>query len=444
MVALTFDARRRLLGGLLVWGILSVLAGPIVGGPRADGLVQRQQLPNTQSAVSTATGLPATTPTQVSRTRTASASASTAAVTTRTTISAASVSGTSTQSATSTSAAPTATATIEPSIFSSSSKYFGYAIGVLVVVCVFGFLLFVLFIRFIVQLFSKKPQPPPVNTTTNRAWRYSRDSDLDSGEPIPTSAHPTTRSDLGPRHKDLDTSEMGERRTFLSTDSVTLYPVPKFETESDRYDSDSGRMRSFSSSSGSGTITAPFVSRRPVSMSFLHSPPATHPAFIVDPGSQSGHSHEGDVESTPRPQPHLLQAVPEARTTTDVNTNSLLLARASHSDAYRQQTRSSTGLSRAASTASAYSTQPPSSIPPVPELPPAWMLSGRGFEPDVANAVTTMRGRNGSVDSVYMPQGTTAPPTDEGHTATRRMMPGQAGWGRQASVHGDGFYFDQR
>lgn len=253
---------------------------------------------------------------------------------------------------------------------------------------------------------------------------------------------------------------MGERSAFLSTESVTLYPMPKFE-EHQRYADDSarGHVRTFSSSSGSATASpyTPYASRRP--MSFLKSPPATHPAFIVDSGSQSGHSAEGP-EAAVVPAPHMLQPV---QGDLHPNTNSLLLARASASEAYRQQTRSSTGLSRAASTASAYSTQP-GSIPPVPELPPAWMLSGGGlrgqsggragsgsehFSPDVTAALTTMRGGGaGSEESARVPEGMAATPTEEGvpnAAPTARMMPGRAGWGRPAptSVHGDDLYFLQ-
>ncbi|QRW02800.1 hypothetical protein RhiLY_01799 [Ceratobasidium sp. AG-Ba] len=178
-------------------------------------------------------------------------------------------------------------------------------------------------------------------------------------------------------------------------------------------------------------------------MSFLHSPPATNPAFIVDPGSESGHSEEiqGQLKSVPE-EP---AAIPNA-------TSNLLLARATHSNAYRQQTLASgtTDLSRAASTASAYSQiSTYSAAPPVPRVPAQYALSTQSqLSPDLSAALSSMRGRTVSMDSTDIDTiKTTAPPTEEStvapSAAVARPRPGRAGWpGRApASIHGPDLYF---
>ncbi|KAG8686609.1 hypothetical protein FRC09_014026, partial [Ceratobasidium sp. 395] len=333
-------------------------------------------------------------------------------------------------------------------IFSADSPYHSYAIAVLVVVVVFGTLLLVLFIRFIVQCFGKEPKSEPVATNPGHgAWRYpSRDSDLYSAVPVPSSPN-ATQTPRDTRHKDISDADMSERHGFLSTDSVTLYPASKSEEVPARYNDDEpeypNRMRSFSASSGSGSQAAvPFVSRRPATMSFLHSPSATHPALVIDPGSDAGHSDEVQASN--------LRAVPEEPAAAPNTTSGLLLARAGHSDLYRQQTLNSvrTDLSRAASTASAYSQQSVySSVPPVPALPAQHARPSRTqLSPDVSAALTSMqRSRNGSIDSLHTFK-STAPPTEEGTAAPSafpRERRGRAAWGGRApsSIHGPDLYF---
>ncbi|CUA78339.1 hypothetical protein RSOLAG22IIIB_07012 [Rhizoctonia solani] len=362
---------------------------------------------------------------------------------TSTTTSDTSSSSSSTTSSSSTSSA-SATSSASSNIFSKSSPYFGYAIGVLVVVCIFGSLLLVLILRWLVQKFSKKPNPPPVTANAGE-WRYSQDTELYSPAVAPGSANNTVSTNPLSRHKDLR-PEMGEAQAFLSTESVALYPPAKYTDE----ESDPRRhSRSLSNASSSQAATTPYVQRRP--MSFLHSPSATHPAFIVDRDqeSNSGHSHLDAVE---------MKAVPEApkegqpsSTTAGPSMAGLLLARAGHSEAYRQLTvGSTTMLSRAASIASAYSQQ--SGIhtpPPMPELPPLPMpvapqaqvqprSQPRDLSPDVAAALSTMQ-TNPSADTI--PEDGVV--HDEDNHATLRSTPGRMGWGRQApsSVHSNSDLF---
>ncbi|KAG8709836.1 hypothetical protein FRC08_017978 [Ceratobasidium sp. 394] len=349
------------------------------------------------------------------------------------------------RSSTFTSASATATSSPHStSIFAADSPYRTYAIAVTVAVSIFGFLLLILFIRFLKQCFSKKPQHEPITTNIGAdGWRYSRDSNPYSG-PIPNSAS-TTQTTPEVRHKDISDAEMSERHAFLSTDSVTLYPAAK--SDSERYNDEefgyANRMRSFSSSSGSGSQTAvPFVSRRPTSMSFLHSPSATHPAFVVHPGSDASHSDEAQAST--------LRAVPEEPAAAPNSTQDLLLARASVSDPYRQQTLApgTVDLSRAASTASAYSQQSAySSVPPIPVLPAQHARPSRTqLSPDISAALSSMqRSRNGSTDTLHTFK-TTAPPTEEGTAAPSafpRDRPGRMGWGGRApsSIHGPDLYF---
>lgn len=231
---------------------------------------------------------------------------------------------------------------------------------------------------------------------------------------------------LGARHKDIG-SEMGEREAFLSTESVALYPPAKEQDRYTDYDPTIGR-HSRSLSNASQSTATPYVSRRPNSMSFLHSPPATHPAFVVDHGSQSGHSHSDE---------HALRAVPEAPQENEGPRSmpSLLMARASHSDPYRQQTLGSAIVSRAASTASAYSQ--PSAIrvgtPPLPVLLAAYTQPQPEVSADVSAALSTMQA-NPSTDTIYTEE--SAPRASEA-PSTLRQTPGRAALGGHAptSIH---------
>ncbi|QRV88648.1 hypothetical protein RhiJN_16666 [Ceratobasidium sp. AG-Ba] len=352
-------------------------------------------------------------------------------------------------SSTSATTSPTNTSTSgSRGIFSKDSPYYSYAIAVTVVVAIFSFLLLVLFIRFLVQCFTKKPKSKPIFTNLGaREQRYSEESDLHSTRHRATSSY-TVQTTPDMRHKDLQ-ADTSERRAFLSTEDVTLYapgnqnnagPI-RYNDEEPAYPT---RARSFSGSSGSGPHTAvPFVSRRPATMSFLHSPPATNPAFIVDPGSESGHSEEIQGQ---------LKSVPEEPAAFPNATSNLLLARATHSNAYRQQTLASgtTDLSRAASTASAYSQiSTYSAAPPVPQMPVQHTPPNQPqLSPDLSAALSSMRGRTVSMDSTDIDTiKTTAPPTEEGtvapSAAVARPRPGRAGWpGRApASIHGPDLYF---
>ncbi|KAG9120401.1 hypothetical protein FRC07_004120 [Ceratobasidium sp. 392] len=449
--------RNRLLGAILFAILLGVaFARPVVRFPvHADeiDLVARQGTTGTIVATpSSAPGLASNAPTGASRTQTVAVTRSTTAVaatftpvtsrvstTTAATATSSSrtsptlTSNASTSRATSSTAVTTprsststtsasAAATNTPqsrSIFSPESPYRSYAIAVTVVVAIFSFLLLVLVIRFIVQCFKGDPHPEPVMTSSGPSvWRYySRDSE-------------TTRDT---RHKEVLESDLGERRAFLSTDSVTLYPASQPEDGPTRYTDEEpdypNRVRSFSAS----PAPAPAPERRPS---------ATHPAFVVQAPSESGHSDEA--------QPNNLRAVPEEPAAVPNTTSNLLLTRASHSDLYRQQTLNSvrTDLSRAASTASAYSQQSVySSVPPVPALPTQYTRPSRTqLSPDVSAALSLMqRPRNGSIDSLNTFK-TTAPPTEEG-TATPSAIPrerrGRAAWGDRApsSIHGPDLYF---
>ncbi|KAG9103651.1 hypothetical protein FRC06_009155 [Ceratobasidium sp. 370] len=350
-------------------------------------------------------------------------------------------------SSTSTSASATATSSPQSNgIFAADNPYRSYAIAVTVVVSIFGFLLLVLLLRFLVRWF-KKPQLEPITSNLGAgSWQYSRDSNPYSPAQ-PSSASPTQATTPDVRHKDISDAEMSERHAFLSTDSVTLYPVGKPDNEPTRYNDGepeyANRMRSFSASSSSGSQTAvPFVSRRPTSMSFLHSPTATHPAFIVHPGSDASHSDEAQSSN--------LRAVPEEGAVAPNTTANLLLARANHSDPYRQQTLapSTTDLSRAASTASAYSQQSAYSfVPPIPVLPAQYARPSRTqLSPDVSAALSSMqKSRNGSIDSLRTFK-TTAPPTEEGTAAPSVIPQGRlerAAWAAraQSSMHAPDLYF---
>ncbi|KAG8746214.1 hypothetical protein FRC10_005730 [Ceratobasidium sp. 414] len=300
----------------------------------------------------------------------------------------------------------------------------------------------------IIHVYRKRlgnEQPPPEPITGAGGWRYSRDSDPYYG-PQPNSASPTQTTQTTPdmRHKDISDAQMSERHAFLSTDSVTLYPAGKPDNEPTRYNDEgaeyTNRMRSFSTSSSGSQTGVPFVARRPASMSFLHSPAATHPAFIVHPGSDASHSDEAQQSN--------LRAVPEEPAAV-LNMASLLLSRAGHSEPYRQQTLApgTTDLSRAASTASAYSQQSAYSPPPVPVLPAQYARpSQTQLSPDISAALSSMqRSRNGSTDSLRTFK-TTAPPTEEGTAAPSaipREQPGRAGWAGRApsSTHGLDLYF---
>ncbi|CEL56210.1 hypothetical protein RSOLAG1IB_07626 [Rhizoctonia solani AG-1 IB] len=337
------------------------------------------------------------------------------------------------------SAAATASATASSNIFNPSNRYFGYAIGVTVVVGIFVLLLLALVIRWIVQKFSKKPKPSPI-TDNPGAWRYSEDTELYSPSAVPNSADNTISAAQLARHKGVG-AQMGEAQAFLSTESVTLYPPAKYTDE----EADP-RRHSRSLSNASSSTTTPYIQRRP--MSFLHSPPATHPAFIVDrdQDSNSGHGHSDTAE---------LRAVPEASQAGQVNAadparfvSGMLVSRAGHSDAYRQPTLGSTSVSRAASTASAYSQ--PSGIhtpPPMPEMPPLPRAStpmtprvqahprpqSRDLSPDASAALPTAE-TNVSTDTI--PEDGLVHSQDNDQP-TVRQMPGRMGWGRQAptSIH---------
>ncbi|CAE6495370.1 unnamed protein product [Rhizoctonia solani] len=390
----------------------------------------------TSSTVSTTVSV--TTTTQSSTATQPTSTQTTSHISTVTSNTSSSSSTTASSSSTTTSSSTTsasATSTASSNIFSKSSPYFGYAIGVLVVVCIFGSLLLVLVIRWLIQKFSKKPNPPAI-TSNAGAWRYSQDTELYSPGAAPDSANNTTST---ARHKGLR-PEMGEAQAFLSTESVALYPPVKYTDE----ESDPRRhTRSLSNASSSQATTTPYVQRRPISL--LHSPSATHPAFIVDRDqeSNSGHGHSDAVE---------MKAVPEepkegqpSGTYPGSSMAGMLLARAGHSDAYRQSTvGSTTMISRAASTASAYSQ--PSGIytpPPMPELPPPPMPVApqaqaqprpqpRDLSPDMVAVLSSMQ-NNTSTDTI---------PVDglihqEDNHATLRPTPGRMGWGRQApsSIH---------
>ncbi|CAE6475061.1 unnamed protein product [Rhizoctonia solani] len=388
--------------------------------------------------------------TTASATSTAQSSASTqsSATSTQTTSHASTItSNTSSSSPTTTSSSTTssasATSTASSNIFSKSSPYFGYAVGVLVVVCIFGTLLLVLMIRFIVLKFSKKPNQPPM-TSDASAWRYSQDTELYSPGAAPNSANTTVSTAPLARHKGLG-AEMGEAQAFLSTESVALYPPAKYTDE----ESDPRRhSRSLSNASSSQATTTPYVQRRPIS--FMHSPSATHPAFIVDRDqeSNSGHGHSDAVE---------MKAVPEGSQEGQSNSAtpgpsmpSMLLARAGHSDAYRQPTVESAGFLSRASTASVYSQ--PSAIhtpPPMPELPPPPMPvapqaqvqprpQSRDLSPDVAAALSNIQ-TSPSTDTIH---GDGLIHSEDNQT-TLRQTPGRMGWGRQApsSIHSNSDLF---
>ncbi|KAG8691761.1 rRNA-processing protein bfr2 [Ceratobasidium sp. 423] len=408
----------------------------------------RSSATSSASTSSAATSSTATT----SATTTAQSSTSTHTTRTHTTHTTHTTSNTSSSSSTTTSSSTTssasATSTASSNIFSKSSPYFGYAVGVLVVVCIFGALLLVLVIRFIVQKFTKKPNPPPI-TANAGAWRYSQDTELYSPGAVPDSANNTASTAPLTRHKGLG-AEMGEAQAFLSTESVALYPPAKY---TDEESNPRRHSRSLSNASSSQATTTPYVQRRP--LSFLHSPPATHPAFIVDRDqeSNSSHGHLGTVE---------LEAVPErsqegqpSTTAPGPSMANLLLARAGHSDAYRQPTLGSTTmLSRAASTASAYSQ--PSAIhtpPPMPELPLTPMPvapqaqvqprpQARDLSPDLAAALSTMQ-NNPPTDTIL---GDGLIHSEDNHP-TLRPTPGRMGWGRQAPSsihsHSDLFFGDE-
>ncbi|CAE6512562.1 unnamed protein product [Rhizoctonia solani] len=385
----------------------------------------------TSSAVSTATT------TAQSSTSSQTTSTTSTATTSHTSTTSQNTSSSSSTTSSSSTASASATSAASSNIFSKSSPYFGYAVGVLVVVCIFGSFILILIIRWLVQKFNKKPNTPPV-ASNDGAWRYSQDTELYSPGAAPNSANNTVSTAPLSRHKGLG-ADMGEAQAFLSTESVTLYPPAKYTDE----ESDPRRhSRSLSNASSSQATTTPYVQRRP--MSFLHSPPATHPAFIADRDqeSSSGHGHSDVVEMKA-----VSEAPKEGQPSGAIPGPSmagLLLARAGHSDAYRQSTLASTTmLSRAASTASAYSQ--PSGIhtpPPMPELPPS-MLTASGAQvesrpqpqdlsPDVATALSTMQS-NPSTDTI---PGDGLIHAEDNH-ATLRPTPGRMGWGRQApsSIH---------
>ncbi|KAH7335521.1 hypothetical protein B0J17DRAFT_720072 [Rhizoctonia solani] len=395
----------------------------------------------TSSVVSTTTSATSTTQSSASTPTSSATSTHTTSHTTTTISNTSSSSSTTTSSSTTPSASATSTAS--SNIFNKSSPYFGYAIGVLVVVCIFGTLLLVLMIRFIVLKFSKKPNSPPI-TSDAGAWRYSQDTELYSPGTAPNSANTTVSTAPLARHKDLG-AEMGEAQAFLSTESVALYPPAKY---TDEESNPRRHSRSLSNASSSQATTTPYVQRRPIS--FMHSPPATHPAFIVDRDqeSNSGHGHSDAVE---------MKAVPEGSREGQSNSatlgpsmSSMLLARAGHSDAYRQPTLESTTLLSRASTASVYSQ--PSAIhtpPPMPELPPPPMPvapqaqahsrpQSRDLSPDVAAALSNMQ-TNPSTDTIHE-DGLIHP---EDNHPTLRQTPGRMGWGRQApsSIHSNSDLF---
>ncbi|KAJ1306569.1 hypothetical protein OPQ81_007570 [Rhizoctonia solani] len=450
--------QKHLLLALIVTSYLGLVSGGPIQNER--GLVARQETTSAAATTAQTTSHATTTTqrtTQSSATSVASSSvATTSAVSTTAAVTTTAQSSTSTQTTSAdasdsssitsitsdssessttspTSSSVSATSTSSSNIFNKSSPYFGYAIGVLVVVCIFGSLLLVLIIRFIVQKFSKKPKSPSI--TDNGAWRYSQDTELYSPGAVPDSANNTVSTAPLARHKGLG-AEMAEAQAFLSSESVTLYPPAKYTDE----DSNLRRhSRSFSNASSSQATTTPYVQRRP--LSFLHSPPATHPAFIVDRDqeSTSGHGHSDGVglkavSETPR-ETQSSDATPGP------SMANLLLARAGPSDAYRQPTLGSTTmLSREASTASAYSQ--PSGIhtpPPMPEFPPAPTSAApqprpqsRDFSADVAAALSATKS-NPSTDTI--PGDGLIYPED--NHPTLRPTPGRMGWGRQApsSIH---------
>ncbi|CAE6369119.1 unnamed protein product [Rhizoctonia solani] len=392
----------------------------------------------TSSVVSTTASATSITSSQsLTTTQTSTHTTSQTTSTTSNTSSSQSSSSSSTTSLSTSSASATATAS--SNIFDKSNRYFGYAIGVTVVVGIFVALLLVLVIRWVVQKFSK-PKPSPI-TANAGAWRYSEDTELYSPGTVPNSANNTVSTIPLGRHKGIG-AEMGEAQAFLSTESVTLYPPAKYTDE----DTDPRRhSRSLSNASSSQATTTPYVQRRPIS--FLHNPPATHPAFIVDrdQDSNSGHGHLDAAE---------LRGAPGASQEGQVNTTaparsmpSMLIVRAGHSDAYRQPTLGSTNsnVSRTASTASAYSQ--PSAIhtpPPMPEMPPLPTPvtpraqaqprpHSRELSPDVSAALSTMQ-TSISVDTI--PEDGLAHSQNNDHP-TVRQTPGRMGWGRQApsSVH---------
>ncbi|GAB1518482.1 hypothetical protein RhiTH_001541 [Rhizoctonia solani] len=390
----------------------------------------------TRSTTIATSNMQSSTTTQITSTHTSQLTATTSDTSSLTSAATSSTSGTSTSTSTSTSASTSATATASVNIFDKSSPYFGYAVGVTVVVGIFVLLLLVLVIRWIVQKFSKKPDPSPI-TANAGVWRYSEDTELYSPSVAPNSASNTMSTIPLARHKGLG-AEMGEAQAFLSTESVTLYPPAKYteeETGSRRH------SRSLSNASSSQATAMPYVQRRP--MSFLQSPPATHPAFIVDrdQDSNSGHGHSDAAGA---------RAVPEASREGEVDfaspgqsMPSMLIARAGHSDAYRQPTIGSTSVSRA-STASVYSQ--PSGIhtpPPMPELPPLPTPAtpraqaqprpqSRDQSPDVEAELLRMA--NTFTDTI---PGDESVHSQDNNQPAVRQTPGRMGWGRQApsSVH---------
>ncbi|KAB5588674.1 Protein bfr2 [Ceratobasidium theobromae] len=438
-------AQRYLLISLLLASYLSAAYGSPIQNARSDvdvdcKLEARQATTTAHttttgttvaSAVSAATTTPsttaatatATTSTHTTSTHTTSHSSSTTHVSTSTTSATTTTSQSSTTSTTTTASAA-ATASSSSSIFSKSSPYFGYAVGVLVVVCFFSFLLLILFIRFLVQTFSKKPTHQPVPTKAS-GWRYSQDTELNSTASARTQSFSSSRTRSGlARHVDI--AEMGERQAFLSSESVALEPAKPGDHEAER------RL-----SNVSQVTATPYVNRRPTSMSFLHSPPATHPAFIVDPGSQSGHSEE-----------HELRSVPENATENRPSVSSLLLSRAGQRDPYRHPTIAS-GMtdSRAASTASVYSQPSAVHTSPMPSLlehtQPAQLTSD----------ISTIHLQNPSTDTIYEePPEPSVPSTDGGHAylgdqqPTLRATPGRMGWGTRAptSIHSSSDLFFDR
>ncbi|KAF8757856.1 hypothetical protein RHS01_03464 [Rhizoctonia solani] len=368
----------------------------------------------TRSTTIATSNMQSSTTTQITSTHTSQLTATTSDTSSLTSAATSSTSGTSTS--TSTSASTSATATASVNIFDKSSPYFGYAVGVTVVVGIFVLLLLVLVIRWIVQKFSKKPDPSPI-TANAGVWRYSEDTELYSPSVAPNSASNTMSTIPLARHKGLG-AEMGEAQAFLSTESVTLYPPAKYtdeETGSRRH------SRSLSNASSSQATAMPYVQRRPILQQWAW-------PFGRGRGQSSPRGiSEGEVDfASPG------QSMP-----------SMLIARAGHSDAYRQPTIGSTSVSRA-STASVYSQ--PSGIhtpPPMPELPPLPTPAtpraqaqprpqSRDQSPDVEAELLRMA--NTFTDTI---PGDESVHSQDNNQPAVRQTPGRMGWGRQApsSVH---------
>ncbi|QRW16892.1 hypothetical protein RhiXN_04894 [Rhizoctonia solani] len=352
----------------------------------------------TRSTTIATSNMQSSTTTQITSTHTSQLTATTSDTSSLTSAATSSTSGTSTS--TSTSASTSATATASVNIFDKSSPYFGYFCPITP--------------RARNSLdrpeVQQEADPSPI-TANAGAWRYSEDTELYSPSVAPNSASNTMSTIPLARHKGLG-AEMGEAQAFLSTESVTLYPPAKYTEEET-----GSRRHSRSLSNALRPKPRPCHTLQQWAWPFGRGRGQSSPRGIS----------EGEVDfASPG------QSMP-----------SMLIARAGHSDAYRQPTIGSTSVSRA-STASVYSQ--PSGIhtpPPMPELPPLPTPAtpraqaqprpqSRDQSPDVEAELLRMA--NTFTDTI---PGDESVHSQDNNQPAVRQTPGRMGWGRQApsSVH---------